>query len=495
MSAPKIPLSFVAFLERVVGLTLFRGQRPLCKVSWDHVEPEQLTGDEAQLASPVFGGARAVPEIARKVIVWTKGRDVGGTMLGGYRGLHRALTDKDDHLAPGEPSFVLSVAPQKETARQSIRFALGAAKANPAIARMIDRETVDGFEIVKPGGRRVIFMAVAGARAGSTLRGKDIKFLHITESSFLYDDDHVVCDKHIFEAARPRAREIFIESTPWLMSGLHYELHKANFGDPRHALVAFAPTAVVRDDAATLEMVRAEYERDPVAAERELGAVFMPGGMSVFFDGLESAIDETRPRALPFDPQYLHFDGEDFGFVNDSSVCVIVRRRGRCIELCDYLELRPQPGAPLKPSDVVARFAEFRRRYGLESLPAMSDGHYREAIREHLAAHKMALAAAPEGQAGKSRVYVSTQQLVREGRLILPNDPRLLDQLRRVVAKPLPGGGLSISTPRTKGSAHGDIVSALTIACWRAAFYIDPECRKTRIGGPRSAFAGGWGGF
>src|SRR5205823_8742481 len=112
-------------------------------------------------------------------------------------------------------------------------------------------------------------------------------------------------------------------------------------------------------------------------------------------------------------------------------------------------EMRPRKGAPLKPSAVVASFAAIARDYGVDRVSA--DAHYVESIREHLDSHALHLRAAPEGQAGKARTYLHLRSLVHERKLRLPKHARLLAQLKAVVAKPAPGGGLLISSPRRAG--------------------------------------------
>jgi hypothetical protein len=49
----------------------------------------------------------------------------------------------------------------------------------------------------------------------------------------------------------------------------------------------------------------------------------------------------------------------------------------------------------------------------------------------------------------------------------IPHLPRLVTQLRQIVAKPVPGGGTVITSPRRRGGGgHGDLVSALVNALW-----------------------------
>jgi uncharacterized protein (DUF433 family) len=120
--------------------------------------------------------------------------------------------------------------------------------------------------------------------------------------------------------------------------------------------------------------------------------------------------------------------------------------------------------AVMKMRDVLATWADVCARHGVKGV--MCDQHYREAIREHLATHGLWLADAPEGATGKADSYVHARSLMREGKLKIPDDPRLLRQLRAVVGKPTSGGGISVYTPTSADGSHGDLVSALVLACW-----------------------------
>jgi hypothetical protein len=133
--------------------------------------------------------------------------------------------------------------------------------------------------------------------------------------------------------------------------------------------------------------------------------------------------------------------------------------------LVDLIEVKPAKNAPLKPSVVGARFRNELGEIGCESVAL--DGHYLESNREHLS--PIRLVEAPGGQNGKAAVYVATRAAMREGRVRIPNHPRLVKQLRQVVSKPLPGGGLSISSPQWRTGEHGDVASAFVLAIWHAA--------------------------
>jgi hypothetical protein len=52
----------------------------------------------------------------------------------------------------------------------------------------------------------------------------------------------------------------------------------------------------------------------------------------------------------------------------------------------------------------------------------------------------------------------------------MPKHVRLRAQFNGITSKPAPGGGMSISSPTTPDGAHGDLVSAVVGAAWRARF-------------------------
>lgn len=156
--------------------------------------------------------------------------------------------------------------------------------------------------------------------------------------------------------------------------------------------------------------------------------------------------------------------GADFGFRSDSSALAIVNRRADVYRVIEVCELRPQDGAPLKPSETVSAFALRMKAHGAAFL--MADIHYRETIREHLEAHRLEYVAAP---ARPVDAYMRARALFREGKVRLPNNQRMLQQLREVQGKPLAGGGMSIVHPRWASGGHGDIADAVIYGLFQLA--------------------------
>lgn len=456
--------SFVEFL-RLCGVRPSTAQRVLWSVIADGVQPSDLRGDDRRLARELFGDVDRIPPELRSVVAIVVGARSGKTHLSSLCVLWRCLTGPLPALAPGELAFGIVVCPDLRLAAQALRYVDGATKAIPALAHRTVSSTATTVTIRRDDGQEVVIECLPASRGGSALRGRTVVAALFDECAFFRDEASVVNDAELYRAVLPRivpGGQLLMSSTPWAESGLLFELFAANHGSPSTCTAVRAPTTLMRTDAPhILRMVAREAERDPENTAREYGAEFMTRGAGLFFDGI--AIDQAIAEyPLPQPPRGRVLVAVDAAFVKDSSAFAAVGvDAAGVVEVLALEEITPAKGSPLAPSAVVARWAELAKPYGVRSVRA--DGHYREALREHLAKHELDLESVPEGASGKRAMYERTRALMNEGKLRIPNHRRLVKQLREVVSKPTPGGGLSISSPR-KGGAHGDLVSALVAA-------------------------------
>lgn len=436
----------------------------------------ELTPGQAEIAAVAFEGQPAVrgsiwgfdglPPIS-KVVEVVAGRYSGkSSMVCGLRALHLGLTVDVSKLAKREIASIPIVAPDLQTAQVTVRYALGAAETLLGEKGLCDIKA-DGFSFLRSNGRKVRIEAKAASAGGKSIRGRSMPAAVMDECAFFRDKDHVVNDAEIFAALMPRIMpggQVLIGSTPWTEKGLLYELWRDNYATPRTALVAHAPTLVMRPDPDTAAIVAAERLRDPVNARREYDAEFLPQDAAAFFDSraISASIIEGP---IPANQNSEMFAGADFGFARDSSALVIVARSGDLVWITFIDEAVPGDN-PLVPSEVIGRFAEAVRKHRASGLCA--DAHYREAVREHLERADLALMTAPEGAKGKALSYALTKTLLQQGRLRLPRNERLIQQLKDITVRPTAAGGLSIQAPRWPGGGHGDIVSALVLAVWQS---------------------------
>lgn len=484
-------MEFWEFCERVLGLKLTTGQRVVAKVAFGYWDPIDLPGDaedetsERALALKMFGGIERVDSSAKRFIVMRLGRGSGKTTLCSAFGVYEAVTHDIRKCGPGDVPFVMIVAPDKPTAQLSIRMSREMIRSQPALERLVVSDTAEKIVLRRPDGRMVAIEAFAATRGGSAMRGRTIMSFLMDEAEFFLSNDgsngkeYAVNDRDIFRALKPRLLRNgkgMLISTPWPVETLMGEMFEENWGKCEKAVAIKAPTLLVRgDDPDIVAMVEDELAKDPENARRELFCELdgLSGGEFFDVNALKISIHKVEPEdfPIPAHPEWPVAVGCDLGFTGDSSAICVVQFDGQKYRQVHLEEFRPKPGKPLKPSEVIGKFAEIAKRYGATGVVA--DGYYREALREQLEAHNLVVFHAPEGTKGKADVFQRTRAVLHEGRVLIPDVPicrRMIAQAKMVVSKPAPGGTVTIRIPRKIGMGHGDLVSAWTLAVHRLAY-------------------------
>ena len=469
----KSAIPFHRFCEDILGLKLTAGQAVIAKCLFGDYEPSDLTGRELELAKEIFGGVSSFSPKVKRVVYLRLGRGSGKTSIASAWSVYASVTANIDRCGPGDIPVAVTVAPDKATAKLSIRMAREMIRGNSHLNALVEESSEESILLRRPDGRRVAIEAFAASRGGSSVRGRSILTFLLDEAEFFRSDDagsYVINDRDIYGALMPRllpeGRGIFL-STPWPVETMMAEEFDKNYGHPKTAVAAMATTMVMRgDDPEIAAIVQQELERDPDNAKREYFCELDRTSGGEFFDAGALGISRQEYEyPLPRNLLWPAAAGCDFAFKADSSTLVITQYDGRLYRVSEMLELRPRRNQPLKPSEVCREFAQVLRRYNISSV--VTDAHYREAMREHLSTYGIGLIDAPEGANGKLEVYTRTKACLNEGLVRIPDNhdgKRLCEQAKTIVAKPTPGGLLSIRTPRRIGLAHGDLVSAWTLS-------------------------------
>lgn len=476
---------------------------PLMAAVMDAAEGRPVTTIVDEASRRHFGCELAkLPRVARRLVAVRAGGRAGKTSrLLATKALHAALTVPLPTLGPKERAVALIIAPDLVLARQVLGFVRGYCEASPALASMVVRDTADEVELRRPDGQTVLVRVRAASRGGKGGRGFVLVFFGMDEAAFFRDESSgVVNDTEIYRPAAQRlapGAQAWVASTPWVEGvGLLEETLSKDLGAHEHALCAVAPTRALNptwDPDGSIEA--GMRESDPENADREIGAIPLAAGSGKFFDkvALDAATDHHRPLDLPPEPGGLYGAAGDFAFRRNASALAIVRRipvesdggDDRDIyELVFLDERKPEKGQPLKPAAVVDDFGPAVARYGAgDGLGA--DSHERDEVAEEMARHDVTVVALPEGQKGKADQHLFLRRLTREGRWRMPKNPRLRAQLDGVTSRPAPGGGMSITSPTAPDGSHGDLVSAVVGAAWRAQFATaaDPDQFRTFRGG------------
>lgn len=494
---PLGPMTFVAFCEGMLRLTLTTAQRVLCKVAFDDVDPAQLDGEERELALLLFGGVEDVSPMARRLLVLRLGRGSGKTTLAAAYALFVMLFADLSSCGPGDVPAAVTIAPTKKTAGISVRIGRELVRSVPALERLVESETSEGFTLRRPDGRLTSFAVFAASRGGASARGLSLLCFILDEAEFFASaEEYSVTDREVYRALVPRLRGkgIFI-STPWPSPTLMGELFEANFGTCSTALAAKAPSLVMRpDDRDLAENIATERQRDPENAAREFDceAVGM-GGSSLLFDPQTLVADPTLVMPGDVPPGWRVGCGVDLGLARDAAAQAFAAGNGKRCSILHARELRPQKGAPLKLSEVVAAFALAPKgTYNVSRWCA--DAYAREPAREYTSSYGITIVPAPVEQAARAETWLRAKKLAAEGSLALPPPPcPLIAQLRTVIAKPTAGGIVQITIPRRRDvGRHGDLAAAAILAIHEA---MKPGSGLRFIDEPLPGLLGGGGFF
>lgn len=461
-------IRFHEFCRTVLLLNLTDGQEVIARIAFGGEQIADLPEHLVPIAEEMTGlkSGQKIPKRCRRKVLLSLGRGSGKTTLCSAFGIFKSVTVDLSRCGPGDIPRMFVIAPDKETAKLSIGMCREMIRNNQHLNSTVVAEDKFSVTLRRPSDRRLVMIqAVAASKGGVSARGRTIISFILDEAEFFNsgaDGEYAVNDSEIYRALKPRlilGGVGMLISTPWPTENMMAEGLEKNFGHPVDALAMVAPTTLVRNDPETLELVQGELQSDPENARREFFCErdALVGGQ--FFSAADIA-QCTEEYEIPtrFVPKHRYAASADFGFKSDSSAIVVVGYDGRKYYIADKLEIAPMKGKPLKPSEVVASFAAVAKRFGVTSL--ITDGHYRESIREHLEPHGLSLLEAPDGINGKHDVFARSKAVLSEGLCILPADRRLKNMLLSVTSRAVSGGKLAIKIPRRKGMGHGDLVSA-----------------------------------
>ncbi len=481
-------IEFWDFCGKVLNLKLTLGQRVVAKVAFGDYNPCDLEGDEYDIALLLFGGLETVPASSKRFVCLRLGRGSGKTTLCAAYAVYCAVC-QPVKVGPGDTPYVITIAPDKDTAKLSISMAREMVRGQPALERLIVSDEKTSITLRRPDGQQVKIEAFAASRGGSSVRGRTILAFLLDEAEFFTSNadgdgkSYSVNDTDLFRALKPRLvrnGKGMLVSTPWPVETLMGSMFERNWCKPADAVAVKAPTLLVRgDDPDIAANVADEYLKDPENARREYDCE-IDGLIGEGFFDVSAMAGSVSKAVYPgvYNPLWPTAAAVDLGFKHDSSTLAIVQFDGRKYHTVLLMEKRPKAGSPLKPSEVIRDFAQAALRYGCHSV--ISDGHYRESVKEHLAEHRLGLIDAPEGMKGKQDSFSRVRSVLHEGLVCLPESElttRLLSQAKLVTAKPSPGGGLTIRIPRKVGLGHGDLVSAWVLAVHRLA-YSQPKSER-----------------
>ncbi|MGK3995126.1 hypothetical protein [Sorangium sp. So ce1024] len=386
--------------------------------------------------------------------------------------LEHEIADPDGLVGVRKGEFVraLIVAPVMELSKAVLYHLVGTMQSSERLSKLLVKVGSNFCVIRREDGHKVLVKLVAASGGGTNLRSTWLAGVVFDEGAFFDEDGKAVTLKDQLRAAMARllkGAQAWVPSSPWNDSDPFHELFEKHFGKPGHAL-AFHSDSRSMNPTLDREEEQAERERDPDNAAREYDAVPLPSSSSLFLppDALARAINATRPLHLDPLPEVTHYAGCDLGFRKNSSALAISRYEDERVRLAYHEERVPQKGASLKPSEVCRSFAETALGYGARSVKG--DLHYADTAHEEFDKVEVNgdgivyLEWNPSAD-NQTDAFTEFKRRLAEGVIELPNDPKLINQLKAVTSRPLPGGRVQVQLPK-QGRTHGDVAMAVVLS-------------------------------
>ena len=371
-------------------------------------------------------GRQAPPTKEPQEVFSICGRRGGKSFISSLTAVYTACFNSyERYLNAGERAVLLLLARDKDQARILFNYIQGILHTVAPFAQMIVNEKADEIEL---DNRVTIMVKTSDFRA---IRGISVALAILDEFGF-FDVEGVSPDREILVALRPAMATIpnsrlLAISTPYAQSGAMYEAHRDHYGrDDEHVLVWQADTRAMNP---TIDegLIQRELERDPDGASAEWLATFRTDLSAAFSpESLEACTIKGRSE-LPASPiiQYQAFTDPSGGKHDSFTVSIGHKENGKAI-----VDLVRAWQPPFDPGVVTGEIAEVLKGYGVSNVTG--DNYAGEwpvaSFRNHGVAYERC-------EKSKSELYLAFVPVTNSGGVELPEDKRLLTQLRRLERK------------------------------------------------------------
>lgn len=367
--------------------------------------------------------------------------------------------DYRPHLAPGERATVMLIATDRKQARVLVRYIRALLLEVPMLARLVERETAESFDLTN---RVTIEVATASYRS---IRGYTLAAAILDEIAFWPTDDAADPDKAILEALRPAmvtlpGAVLLAASSPYARRGALHEAFGRYHGQDGAPVLVWQAATRTMNPTVPQSVIDDAIERDPASAAAEYLAEFRADieaflGHEQIRRVTDIGVAERLPKLDGLGALDRHRQGHSYtAFCDPSggsadSMTMGISHIEDGVPVLDMLrEVRP----PFNPQSVVADFVADLKRYRITTVTGdryggqwVSDSFRRHGVSYH---HSMKT---------KNDIYLSFLPLVNAGECRLLDNSRLHNQLVQLERRTSRTGRDSIDH---SPGAHDDLANA-----------------------------------
>jgi phage FluMu gp28-like protein len=435
---------------------------------WQRARRDPAVFADLLIGQPLWPHQEEVVQSTARYRVICAGRRAGKTRVFGTLALHQGMAVAG--------SKVLIVSANDRSSKRMLADIAGMARAAELLKTSVDDESTSRM-VLTNGSEIECVPASMGA-----VRSAEADLLIVDEAGFV--------DQSIWEAAEPvvisrPGSKVLICSTPWGdVDHFFRQLWTRGMDSPDEHIRSWHWPSTVSPmvDAALLEDIREARSREYF--EREYEAIWGDASGAYFTTAEVAAAVEEQPHVVDGAGLGLvpAFGGIDWGQARDASALALLtiddkasraRPDGRPVFRVSLLIERYRTPYHEFIDEVVAAVRGFK----MQTLAAETNGVGQmptEELRRALTVAGVPAWVTPLTTTATSKAegFGRMRLLLQQGRLILPNHPGLLKQLRALRFEQMPTGGVRISVPDSVG--HDDLAMALCMALLEA-----PDARSS----------------
>ncbi|HXB16402.1 MAG TPA: hypothetical protein VNV44_11745 [Solirubrobacteraceae bacterium] len=412
-------------------------------------------------------------------VVCAAGRRGGKTRLAAAVALADLLfrPDLDAKMLPGEARYSVCVANSIDQSKRLLEAARLIVDGSPVARSMLESDTTDELRFTLPDGHRGILKCMPCASRST--RGWPVSTLCLDECAhFLSDTDGDRAAERIYQALRPAMAQfdggrVLAISSPMGDSNWFAKRWRQADSGALTGWGAFKYTS--RELNPTLSEAFLEEARleEPETFPSEYLAQFEAGGTSLYIEPDRIRVNERLLEGEPGDADEW-IAGSDPATSEDAWGLAMLGRRGERLVLGPYRAFQPDAAAKkqrvfhlLRKSQdrVIGEVADVCKQYNAR---VYTDQHLSQAVVAALREH--GVHATTFGLTGERKLaaFKELRGALYSGRLVLPNNAMLLEELQRLRVKNT-ADGPRILLGRSK-HGHSDALMALAVAAWHLRY-------------------------
>lgn len=476
--------------DRLVDAMTLCGLTGESWASWRAVakalDGEPLTAEEMPLFEACTGRSRQPTEPPAELFVIC-GRRSGKTRFVGACAVRAA--SRRYALAPGERAVVSLAAADREQARVALGYATAPFRdagelrglverrsSWEALRALVSRETRWGIDL-----RTGVSLEVHTSHYGR-VRGRSFALAIGDEIAFWQAEDGSNPASEVIGAIRPGLAtlhgQLLCITTPFAKSGYVWDTFSRYWGRDDARVLVWRAASKTMNPLLDEAMIAEALERDEVGARSEwLGEFREDVSAFITREAIARVVvpgrGELAPR--PAEGDYLAFADMASGAGQDSATLAVCHgeqdeEEDPVVVVVDAIrEHRP----PFDPGVVVAEFSEVVRSYGLAAVHGdrFGYGFVTEAFRARGVEYTPC-------ERSKSELYRDLLPLLMAGRVELPDDPRLVEQLHNLERRAGAGGRDAIDHGRGHDDRINVVAGAVVLTYGEAS---QPEMRITTL--------------